>query len=48
VIESLKLKLRPEVPRHSLAQFDSDMESFKRQVTNRRKFILKEIAKELR
>src|SRR5687768_8053773 len=48
VIESMKAKVRPEVPKHGLAQFDADIESFRRQVTNRRKFILKEVARELK
>jgi hypothetical protein len=48
VIENLKQELRPEVAPHFVAQFDSDIESFKRQVANRRKFILKEVAKELK
>jgi len=48
VIESMKLKVRPEVPQHALAQFDADIESFKRQLTQRRKFILKEVAKEMK
>lgn len=48
VIDSLKEKLRPEVGPHAVAQFDSDIESFKRQVANRRKFVLKEVAREMR
>jgi len=48
VIEGMKLKVRPEVPPHGLAQFDADIESFKRQLTHRRKFILKELAKEMK
>jgi hypothetical protein len=48
VIENLKQELRPEVAPQFVAQFDSDIESFKRQVANRRKFILKEVAKELK
>ena len=48
VIESLKLKVRPEVPSHAVAQFDADIDSFRRQLTYRRKFILKEIPKELK
>ena len=48
VIESMKAKVRPEVPKHAVAQFDADIESFRRQLTNRRKFILKEVGRELR
>ncbi|HEX7858938.1 MAG TPA: CotH kinase family protein [Verrucomicrobiae bacterium] len=48
VIEGMKQRLRPEMPQGAVAQFDADMESFKRQLTNRRKFVLKEVAKELK
>ena len=48
VMESMKNRVRPEVPQHATAQFDSDIESFRRQLTNRRRFILKEVARELR
>lgn len=48
VIEGMKQRLRSEVQPHGAAQFEADIESFKRQVTNRRKFILKEVAKELK
>jgi hypothetical protein len=44
----MKSKVRPEVPSQAVAQFDADIESFKRQLTNRRKFLLKELAKEMR
>jgi spore coat protein CotH len=48
VIEAMKQRLRAEIPQGAVAQFDADMESFKRQLTNRRKFVLKEVAKELK
>ena len=46
VIESLNQKLRPEVSPHALAEFDDNIDSFRRQLVNRRKFILKEIGKQ--
>jgi hypothetical protein len=48
VIAGMNERLRPEASRHGFAQFDADIESFHRQLANRRKFILKEVERELK